>query len=1377
MNKSYRLLWNELTQTWVAVAEIARGRGKRTAAAVLLVASGLALAAPPGANQLPTGGQIVGGSAAGVIASNGSAMTVTQNTQRMIANWNSFNIGANASVNFVQPSASAIALNRVLGQDPTQILGSLSANGQVMLVNPAGIVFGQGSQVNVGALVASSLALSDANFMAGNYSFAHGLDGLAGSVVNQGRITTPAGGVVALIAPVVKNSGQIETPQGSTLLVAADQVTLDFVGDGLITYSMAAGAANALVDNSGSISADGGIAVLSARSADAVTRSVVNNSGVVRASSLSAKGGRIVLEGDAVTLTSSSTLEATGASGGGTVLVGGDWQGSGTMRQATSVSMEAGARIDASATQSGDGGKVVLWSDTGKVESVTTVKGEILANGGVAGGNGGNIETSGYAVDVGGASVSAAAPAGTGGTWLIDPTDSTINQTIANSYAATLNGGTSVENTAADITVSSGVSIAKTGGGDATLTLKAQSTIIFGTGTSISSSSNRLNVILWADSNNDNNGGVRLEGATNSRVAISTNGGGIWIGGSNSTASWTPYTGATVLTVGDGQAKSGGSGFAVNLDYASLNAGVGDINISGRSYATGGGYGIGVRMNGAASVIGNNITISGTGSTNGSGKNNNWGVSLEGGSSISGSGAVSVTGTGGGASPGNNYGVYVAGSASAISATGTGTVSVTGTAGADGSGNQSNNNHGIYITGGAKISAVDGNVSVTGTGGAIATGYNHYGVYLDEDNSSITTSGSGNIIVSGTAGTGGNNASNSGYGVYLNDSTTPNIAAYPSIIATGSGNVTITGTATGKSGGTEVGIALNAGKVSSTSGTLSLTGTGGSGSANSTGVTLASASISSTTGDITISGTAGNSTATTNHLGINLASGITSSSGNISLTTADYVQGDVDIVAGSGAITISADTVALGTNTGNNPLQTTGAITLKPKTDTTSMSLAGVSTFDLSTAEIAYLKGSTSPSIMIGGNSSTGVMTIGSAVDLAGKAFYLKAGSFTDAATSSNIITAASVNLAANSGGDIGGSATNAALDLAAATVSATTTGSGSAYLKSSTGFALAQSTVGGTLSLTTSGGGNVTQSGKLTVGTLTAALAGSTAKLNLGTYANAISSIGDVLAKGGVSLNNGNNSITVAGNISSDGGTSTSAIDISVGTGTYTQNTNKQVTTGLSMAGITITADNMVLGSNVTRDSIFTRGALTLQPATITRGITLGGSTETPGQLVLQTSEFDAFNQNSALLFTIGGNTSGTMTIGGTFGFHSGGVLLLKAGSIKDVGTNTISMGNNIAMPLGTLWLSAINNDANIGSATDSIDFYGANLRAYTVGTGSAYIASPMSYTMKASSVGGTLGLGLTGTGHSISQDSNISTGPITAGALKLSASGLNVT
>ncbi|HLA36555.1 MAG TPA: filamentous hemagglutinin N-terminal domain-containing protein [Rhodocyclaceae bacterium] len=229
MNKTYRLIWNETLNTWVAVAETVRSRGKRSSGTLLLAAalSAAALsavlpaptfAAPPAANQLPMGGQIVGGSGA-----------IAQTSQRMIANWQSFDTGSQASVRFNQPSATSVALNRVLNQNPTQILGRLSANGHVMLVNPAGIVFDIGSQVDVGALTASTLAISDASFMAGRYQFAREAGALAGSINNQGRIVTPDGGVVALIAPVVQNEGSIETPKGSTLL-----------------------AAGALIDNSGS---------------------------------------------------------------------------------------------------------------------------------------------------------------------------------------------------------------------------------------------------------------------------------------------------------------------------------------------------------------------------------------------------------------------------------------------------------------------------------------------------------------------------------------------------------------------------------------------------------------------------------------------------------------------------------------------------------------------------------------------------------------------------------------------------------------------------------------------------------------------------------------------------------------------------------------------------------------------------------------------------------------------------------------------------------------------------------------------------------------------------------------------------------------------
>jgi filamentous hemagglutinin family protein len=316
MNNTYRLIWNELANTWVAVAENAKSRGKRSASVLLLTAvASVAMAQTVSPQQLPTGGQIVSGS--GSISTHGAAMTVNQNTARMIANWSSFNIGANASVNFVQPSASAVALNRIHSQDPTKIMGRLTANGQVMLVNPAGVVFGRGSQVDVGSLVASSLAISDANFLSGNYRFAaNGLNTL-GSVVNQGRITTANGGAVAFLAPVVKNEGQITTPKGSTLLGAAQDITVDFAGDGLISYRVNAGAASALAENTGTVTADGGMAVLSAKSVDSITQGVVNNAGLVRAQRLESRDGRIVLEGQSVTQAGYLTSNTINASAGG----------------------------------------------------------------------------------------------------------------------------------------------------------------------------------------------------------------------------------------------------------------------------------------------------------------------------------------------------------------------------------------------------------------------------------------------------------------------------------------------------------------------------------------------------------------------------------------------------------------------------------------------------------------------------------------------------------------------------------------------------------------------------------------------------------------------------------------------------------------------------------------------------------------------------------------------------------------------------------------------------------------------------------------------------------------------------------------------------
>jgi len=447
MNKVYRLVWSKIHNLWIPVVELTRSHKKgrfktrnKTARTLegqappklqpslvrLFVASVLSIAAPKVlaavvSNTLPTGANITSGAA--TISTTGSNMLIQQQTDKLITNWTSFDIGSSASVTFDQPSSSSIALNRISAQNPTQIFGQLNANGHVMLLNSSGIVFTQGSQINVGAITASTLDISDNDFLSDNFRFT----GSTGEILNQGSITTMSGGRVAFIAKRVKNQGTITTPDGTTSLVAASDVTLDLNGDGTTSITINQGVVDALVENNQIIKTDNGLVLLSARALDTLTRSAVNNTGVIEATSLTEKGGRIILEGDDIRLSETSEIDASGATGGGEVLIGGDWQGSGDMHQATTVTMDSGATIDANATDNGDGGKIVLWSDINNTDSVTSAHGTINAKAGPNGGDGGRIETSGYVIRTRGVSGSTRALNGEDGLWLFDPYNIVIN--------------------------------------------------------------------------------------------------------------------------------------------------------------------------------------------------------------------------------------------------------------------------------------------------------------------------------------------------------------------------------------------------------------------------------------------------------------------------------------------------------------------------------------------------------------------------------------------------------------------------------------------------------------------------------------------------------------------------------------------------------------------------------------------------------------------------------------------------------------------------------------------------------------------------------------------------------------------------------------
>ncbi|MBF0325573.1 MAG: filamentous hemagglutinin N-terminal domain-containing protein [Alphaproteobacteria bacterium] len=428
----------------------------------------LALTAPA-ARANPEGGSVVQG-AATITQTNPKTVTVNQTTDKAVINWRSFSIGADETTRFNQPSSSSTTLNRVTGDQVSKILGNLSANGKVFLVNPNGIVFGAGSKIDVAALVASTADIKTENFMAGNLRF--DIPGKVGAeIINQGTITAADGGLVALVSPVLRNSGIIQARLGKVALASANGVTLDLYGDNLILFQAAdkitqqlvdtdGKPVNTAIDNSGQIYADGGRVLMTANTAKGVVDNAINTTGLVSARAVEQQGGEIVLkgedggnvqvagrldasgaetgqtggritvQGDDVTLADGASLDASGDAGGGKVTVGG-WDSS-------TARMASGAVIDASAKTTGNGGEATV------IAADTDVAGSIHAKGGENGGNGGMIETSGHFLRVANIRIDASARRGLTGQWLLDPYDLTVDADAASSISGSLNTGTNV---------------------------------------------------------------------------------------------------------------------------------------------------------------------------------------------------------------------------------------------------------------------------------------------------------------------------------------------------------------------------------------------------------------------------------------------------------------------------------------------------------------------------------------------------------------------------------------------------------------------------------------------------------------------------------------------------------------------------------------------------------------------------------------------------------------------------------------------------------------------------------------------------------------------------------------------------------------------
>ena len=589
--------------------------------------------AQPAANALPTGGTVVQGAAS--LAQSANQLNITQSSQRAAINWQSFDIGASAKVNVVQPNAQAVLLNRVVGQSPSQIFGQLQANGHVILVNPNGVLFGKDGSVNAGSFTASTLGITDANFMAGNMVYER--NGSTAGVVNQGTIEVSPGGYVALLGASVSNEGKIIAPKGGVALGAAETIKVPVTGSGRIKLELTAGDINASVKNSGAIVSEGGQVYMQA----------------------------LALNRAAAQILQSGRIDTTGEQGGAVHLLA----DGGTIKVDGSITANSTGTDDKG--QARKGGDIVIGRDeeTGTLAASTDVSAARLRS------MGGFVETSGHVLNVDSAQVIAK-------DWLLDPDNIDItgdaiaatsgySKIKASDIATALNAGTSVTvsttagtqvnqpgytdtagtgagtATAGDGNILVNAAIVKSGSNNASLTLLADNGITvnqrIGRAAADTTSNGKLDVVMTA------NGGVEgtsSKGITLNNV-IDANGGQVTLTGTSKDTSGV-QTGPTytygvtnnsrsgvVFNTGSGiiadnyqvtgtHTVAAGNSFGVNGVYMSgavtfKAAGNTDSNITGVSNAQGN-FGAGVMVWDGASV---RLENQGTGITTLKGSNTN----------------------------------------------------------------------------------------------------------------------------------------------------------------------------------------------------------------------------------------------------------------------------------------------------------------------------------------------------------------------------------------------------------------------------------------------------------------------------------------------------------------------------------------------------------------------------------------------------------------------------------------------------------------------------------------------------------------------------------------------------------------------------------
>lgn len=910
---------------------------------------------PVSAAELPQFGTVVNGTAS--INSTGTQMTVTQTTKGAIINWGEFNIGAGYGVTFDQQfGASSVTLNRVIGfgygygANMSMIDGSLSANGSVFIINPAGVTFGAGSQVNVGGLVASTMDITDANFnngvANGHYQFdpMTAVDSQTITVDSGGNITTTAAGTVALLGRQVINNGSIAAPGGSVLFGSAESVTLDFQGDGLTMLTITGPgiaspgggpcpslpcpvAAQPELINYGTITADGGQIVMRTAATASGTGGGIANIGTLQARSLVSRNGRVELTSDqgmvwlgynsASAGAGIGTIDVSGQSGtsGGTVLVrAGDFQMFNddiTPSNPTNPS-SVGSVINAS----GDLGGGVVDIQAANLAQIYSLS-SILANGN--NGNGGQISIVADTLTMGaGALFSANSNTGAGGGISLSSSNSLSLYGRLWARGGTA-GGVVDTATTADSFDFRGLRVeagSATAAGTWTLTVP-NLTVINGT------DAGELDAMMGGTYLQDAELNHALGNTTN--VVLNT-GSDIYFDDAQIVAASNIPMWLKVNAGG----RIGGNGFSIgslsapldmffNSDSTGANAGLAGISFSNAALDSHGGnillYGQSDASNGVASdetwgirleyvdivTSGGDLLLRGdsTGSVIGYG---DAGVSLNQTSIDAGDGVITLFGTG--ANSAN--GVYLLGGSQPVTA---GAITITGTATGNATG------VGSY---GMGLLAAAGDITVAGTGGGSGVVWSAFSNSMVSSGGDIHVHGTGNVgdgaNISGSLDSGGGDidlygSSTDGTGLRFN-------GGFSDDIASGGGSINLHGI--GAAGGVAlIGGGYGNNTIDSSGGALTINGNASASTA--AGVTLDSINALIGSGDVAIYG------ANVNGYGVQFYNGgsVTTTTGDILISSVGQLVGLVvsggDIATDSGDIdlrgrgtSVDADGLVIG---------------------------------------------------------------------------------------------------------------------------------------------------------------------------------------------------------------------------------------------------------------------------------------------------------------------------------------------------------------------------------------------------------------------------------------------------------------------------------